>query len=378
MQFKNSFYVAVLAAALGGCGGGGSADTAAPPVVVVPPVVVPPSVLNPIDPYTNKPAAGAALTTLNGIVFSTEGAIVNAYLVQPDGSNGAMVGASNVTDSTGKYQIQFTKAPSGMIRLVSAGGSTLSPVDQAHQTNAGFEAVVPYLTSNTDNLVITPLTTIISHLIEYKSKSGATLNAAFLAATNTALNISAPNIIINGNSQPGIDLLKTIPGSSSDTNQTYRDVLMAFEWFGVRYDLPSKAVTRILASYAENSFPLAGVDGANKSINVGKWNQGIFDDSFPFTLDELTAQKNSDGSNIIVGGIIVHDYVKNYIATDLIQYFYRDNACVNEDKKQELFIRYPNDAGLYSDVTLKEAVCKNISNQMIDLKKRITTNIRNK
>ncbi|QOU76444.1 hypothetical protein JAB4_059440 (plasmid) [Janthinobacterium sp. HH102] len=385
MKMNNKILVAILFVALTGCGGGGAGSQTTPdvPVVVVPPVVVPPVVVppvsaNPIDPYTNLPTNGSAISVLNGIVFNTNGAIVNAYVVQADGANGALVGTSQPSDMSGKFQIQFSKIPSGMLRLVSAGGSTISLVDNAKQENVGLEIVIPYLTSDTDNLVITPLTSIISHLVSYKAKEGATLNSAFIASNNTVLSISSPNIILKDDTRIGMSLLKTYPGSLADTNSTYIDVLKAFEWFGVRYDLPSKTVTRVLSSYSENAFPLSGVNGKNISINVGKWVGAGFDDSYPFVLDELTAQKNADGTNIIVGGIVIHEYVKNYIATDLIQYFYRNSACLSDDKAASLFSRYPNDAGLFSDPILKKTVCDNISKQITDLNDRIKTNNRSK
>lgn len=289
--------VSVLLAA---CGGGGS--TSAPATSALP--ATPSEVQKPIDPYTNQPATGTTTSGISGVVFNapTTGATVTAYAVLPDGSNGASLGISAATGTDGTFSIQLTGIPAGMVRLVATSGTYTSEADNTTQANTSLELVTPYVTSDLNYFVITPITHIVSHLVSTKARYGATLTSAYKASVGTALSLSVPNVILKDDVNGGIDLLRTLPGSGNDTLNTYQDVLTAFEWYGVRYDLPSSVVTRILAANAENDFPIAGVDGANTPINVGKWSGSAFDQTIPFTFDELTAQKNPDGSNLVMNG----------------------------------------------------------------------------
>lgn len=384
MKFTKIAFAASIIFSLSACGGGGggsSTEPTKPPVVTNPtnPPVIPPTVQKPVDPYTNLPAAGDSTLAIEGTVLNTSGSIVTAYLVQADGSNGAAVGTSTQTGPQGSFAFTLSSAATGMIRLVSTGGVTVSQVDGSKEAGIQFEAVIPYITTDTNRIAITPISHLVSRLAAYKAKSGATLNSAFLAATNTILSISAPNIILQGDSRIGITLLKTVPGSISDKNNTYADLLKAIDWYGVRYDIPSSVVLRILASNSEKEFPLSGVDGNGNKINVGKWVQGKFDENVILSLDEITAQRNSDGSLIFApDGSIIHDYLKAYIATDLMQYFYRVDACVSDSAKDALFLRYPNDVALFNDQSLKTMVCEYDTKQLKNLKSLVATNNRSK
>jgi hypothetical protein len=318
---------------------------------------------------------------VSGVVVSnvTAGAVVTAYAVQADGSNGTVIGVSAPTGADGKFSMQLASVSTGMVRLVAKDGSFVSEADGSTQANTSLELVTPYITSDLNFFVVTPATHIVSHLVSYKAKAGSSLASAYTNSVNTLLSISTPNVLLKDDPRAGINMLKAIPGSADDTLNTYQDLLTAIEWFGVRYDLPSRVTVRVLAANAEQGFPLAGVDGANAPINVGKWVHGSFDETLPLTLDELTALRKADGTLLMdPNGNIIHDYAKAYLATNLIQYFYRVKACNDDSAKAGLFLRYPNDAGLFADATLKALVCATDAQEIADLKARITTNNRSK
>jgi len=393
MKLNKSLMAVFVSMTLAACGGGGGGSTAgtpvgaspnpAPTVPTVPsnPAPTPPVAVNAVDPYTGQQASGTPATMISGMVVSnvTAGAVVKAYEVKTDGSNGALIGTSSSTGADGKFVIQFANAPTGMVRLVAEGGSFKSEADGSIQANVSTDLVAPFVTSDLNFFVITPATHIVSHLVSYKAKAGIPLTQAYTASVNTVLSLTGQNVILKSDSRAGVTLLKTAPGSVGDTLNTYQDLLTAFEWFGVRYDLPSSVVLNIFASYAEKDFPLAGVDGTGTPINVGKWVNGQFDKSVAYTFDELTAQRQPDGSLLRApDGAIIHDNAKSYIGTDLIQYFYRATACTDEAAKPALLVRYPNDAGLFADATLKASVCDYDIKQLADLKARVATNQRSK
>lgn len=402
MNMNKTLIAVLVSIALTGCGGGGGADTSAPvasnPAPVVPaaptaptnppapapvpaPAPSPTAPTNATDPYTGQPASGTPTTMVSGTVVSdvTVGATVTAYDVQADGSNGALLGTSSATGADGKFVMQFANAPVGMVRFVATGGSFRSEADATTQANTVTELVAPYVTSDLNSFVITPATHIASRVLSYKAKAGSALVSAYASGMSTLLSLTGQNVILSGDARVGVNMLKTVPGSAGDTLGTYQDLLTAIEWYGVRYDLPSSAVVRVLASYAENSFPLAGVDGKGAAINVGKWVNGKFDEAVPFTFDEVTALRNSDGTLAYApNGIILHEDAKGYIGTSLIQYFYRAAACTNEAAKPALLQRYPTDAGLFADASLKTGVCDSNIKFLADLKARIATNQRTK
>lgn len=387
MTLNKTLIAALVSLTLTACGGGGGSSSGTPvgstpnPTPTVPSNPPPPVAVNAIDPYTGQPASGMPTNMVSGMVVSniTVGATVNAYEVKADGSNGTLIGTSSPTGADGKFMIQFANAPTGMVRFVAEGGSFKSEADGSTQANKATELVAPYVTSDLNFFVITPATHIVSHLVSYKAKAGAPLAQAYTTGVNTVLSLTGSNVVLKDDARGGVTMLKTVPGTSGDTLNTYQDLLTALEWFGVRYDLPSNVVTKVFASYAEKDFPLAGVDGIGNPINVGKWVNGQFDESVAFTFDELTAQRQPDGSlSRAPDGTIIHDNAKSYIGTDLIQYFYRAAACTDEAAKPALLVRYPNDAGLFADAALKASVCEYDIKQIADLKARIATNQRSK
>lgn len=395
MKLNKSVMAAFVLMTLAACGGGGGGSSTGTPVGTAPgpaptvptlpnnpsPAPTPPVAVNATDPYTGQPASGTPATMISGMVVSnvTTGAIVKAYEVKADGSNGALIGTSSSTGADGKFVVQFANAPTGMVRFVAEGGAFKSEADGSTQANVSTELVAPYVTSDLNFFVITPATHIVSHLVAYKAKSGTPLTQAYTASVSTLFSLTGPNVILKDDSRAGVTMLKTVPGAAGDSLNTYQDLLTAIEWFGVRYDLPSSVVVNVFASYAEKDFPLAGVNGSGTPINVGKWVNGRFDESVAYTFDELTAQRQPDGTlSRAPDGTIIHDNAKSYIGTDLIQYFYRAAACTDEASKPALLVRYPNDAGLFADATLKTAVCDYDIKQLADLKARIATNQRSK
>ena len=367
------FASVLFAMSLFGCGGGGTSSPATPPAASGSPTP-PGSVTPPVVPPTVAPA----VSTISGVVYNalTGGAVVSAYLVQPDGSNGVAIGTSSPTGADGSFSIALSASPSGMVRLVAVGGSYVSEADGKTQTNTALELVTPYVKPDFNFFVMTPLTHMVSRVMAVQAKGGSTLASAFSAASNTAFSITLPNVILPGATNAYADILKTVPGSAADTLGTYKDFVTAVEWYGVRYDLPSNIVVKILAANAEKGFPLQGVDGSNNPINVGKWVAGVFDPAVPFTMDELTAIKDPNGVNTIVNGVIVHDNAKLYIGSNLIQYFYADAACKDATKVAAFTTRYPNYVGVLNDATLRFSLCTLVASDLASLRAHISTNNR--
>lgn len=395
MKLKNIPTAIIIALILTACGGGGSSDStgsaptatpAAPPSAPTVPVAPPsttapvPGPTRPIDPYTNQPTTADAATSLSGMVVSnvTSGAVVTAFAVQSDGKNGIELGKSAPTGADGKFTVLLSSAPSGMVRLVANGGQFTSEADNTTQANTALELVTPYVTTDTNFFVITPVTHIVSQLVAYRAGNGASLAAAYTGGASAVVGFSAPNVLLKDDARAGINILKTIPGSADDTLNTYQDVLTAFEWYGVKYDLPSNVVLRALAAAAEGDFPQAGVDGKGSAINLGNWNGNFFDPSLPRTLGDLTTQKNIDGTDVTIKGVAVHDETRSFISTNLIQYSYRVAACSDDKAKAALFTRYPNSPALFSDPNVATSICAANTKEMMELKNKIALNRRGK
>ncbi len=116
MSTKNNLLLVAIAAAstfaLSACGGGGdgSSSPTTPSTPTGPTVPAAPQEVVPNDPYTGKTAAGTLTTDISGMVVSgpTSGASVTAYLLNPDGSNGAQIGQAT-TDAAGNYSMTLTE-----------------------------------------------------------------------------------------------------------------------------------------------------------------------------------------------------------------------------------------------------------------------------
>lgn len=410
---KTTSLIAVLIASLSlsACGGGGGGSTATTPAATTPaptatapvvPVTTPttpattptttptttpdtpvtstsPISTNPVDPYTGMPASGTATTMLSGAVVSnvTVGAIVTAYAVQADGSNGAVLGVSTATGADGKYTMQLTATPTGPVRLVAVNGSFVSEADGSKQANTALELVTPYITSDLNYFVITPATHLVSHVIAYQAKSGTDLTKAYLNGVESLLQITSPNSVLKGNVRVGVDILKTLPGSADDKLNTYQDLLTAIEWFGVRYDLPSNVVVRILASHAENR-TLAGTDGTGAAINVGKWVNGVFDEKQVMSLAQLLATRIDGTVAQTLDGTFLAGQLESVISNEYIQNMYRVKVCADISTLPDLLQRYPSDAGIFANASLSAAVCASDNKALADLKALMLTNNRSK
>jgi hypothetical protein len=363
-----------IAFSLSACGGGGSSDGAGGAPSVVTPFV------NPTDPLTNTPTTSASSNQLTGVVVSaaTQGAIVTAYNVREDGSNGTLLGTSAATGADGKFSMKLSSAPAGMVRLVATGGSFVSAADSTKQPNKSLELVTPYITGDFNFFVITPVTHIASQVLASKaSKGGTTLAAAFTVAAATGLSLGGQNTFLASDTRAGINVLKVVPGSSSDTLNSYQDLLTALEWLGVRYDLPSSAVLQAVVQSAQGGFAANAVDATGTAVKVGKWINGTFDSTVSITLDRLMAFKNADGSDQVFNGVLVHEQLAPYISLNLIQNFYRSTACASDAAKPDLYKRYPSDSNFFAgDPATVALTCTGLTKQISDLKNLIKTNNR--
>ncbi|SFB27866.1 hypothetical protein SAMN04515620_13436 [Collimonas sp. OK607] len=368
---------------LSACGGGGGGSTGSGSSTgsgTTTPSPVVNQVVNPTDPVTNAPTTSPATNQLSGVVVSaaTQGAIVTAYNVRDDGSNGTLLGTSAATDVDGKFSMTLSSAPAGMVRLVATGGSFVSEADATKQPNKALELVTPYVTTDFNFFVITPATHIASQVLaSTAAKGGITLGAAFNASSMAGLGIGRSNTFMSTNQHGGIDYLKVVPGSSDDPLHSYLDLLSGLEWFGVRYDLPSSVVLQAVAQSAQGNYAANAVDAAGNPVQVGKWNNGVFDPTAPMTLDQGMAWKNADGSNQMINGVLVHDQLVPFISLDMIQTFYRVAACASDAAKPDLYKRYPSDSNLFAgDPATVASACTYFAKQISDLKASIKTNNR--
>lgn len=377
IQLLMASAIAFSLSACGGGGGGGSSTGGGTSTPATPAVNAAP---NPTDPVTNGPTTAPASNQLSGVVVSaaTQGAIVTAYNVRDDGSNGTLLGTSAATDVDGKFSMTLSSAPAGMVRLVATGGSFVSEADATKQPNKTLELVTPYVTTNFNFFAITPATHIASQVLASKAaKGGITLGAAFNASSMAGLGIGRTNTFMSTNQHGGIDSLKVVPGSSDDPLHSYLDLLSGLEWFGVRYDLPSSVVLQAIAQSAQGNYAANAVDAAGNPVQVGKWTNGAFDQTVPMTLDQVMAWKNSDGSNQIANGVLVHDQLVPFISLDMIQTFYRVAACASDSAKPDLYKRYPSDSNLFTgDPATVASTCAFFAKQISDLKNLVKTNNR--
>jgi hypothetical protein len=317
---------------------------------------------------------------VSGIVVSnvTSGATVMAYAVQPDGSNGADLGVASVTGADGKFSMELTSVPTGMVRFVATGGTFTSEADGSRQVNTATELVTPYVTSDLNFFVITPATQLMSHLITYSAKAGTDLASAYLNNLGVVRNLFGANLFLKGDWSYGINFLKTVPGSAADMNNTYQDMLTGIEQLGVRYDLPSHVAVRILAAEMENQAARTGVDGSGAPINVGKWVNGSFDERQSLTLDDLAAVRNADGTVKVEFGEVVREYPATLLVT-LVSAPYYVAACTDSSALAALIARYGDSVRFtFSDPNTKAGTCDYNIRYVGDLKARMVTNNRGK
>lgn len=350
-----------LAGLLVACGGGGDGSAPTSNTSSAPSTPSTPAQQQPIDPYTNQAASGTVTASIAGTVMNgpTAGATVTAYLLNPDGSNGASLGTAT-TDASGAFTMTLSQTPTAMIRLVATGGTFTSEGDNSVQKNDTLELVAPYVTTALSSFVITPISHYASQRLTYlAAKQGKTLATAYTDASSAAMQaVTGNNVIASANrSHNGIDYLSIVPGSAQDTLNTYADALKAIELYAVKYDLPSRTAVRLLAQSYITAFPQStGVNG--QPINVGKWVGNAFDESQPFTLTQMNS---SDLPNTEMMSIVQ--------AMNAVQ------ACVSGDHAA-YYQRFPLNQG-QSDY-LDSTACTTYSNRINDIKAKQATNNRSK
>lgn len=296
MNMKKNLILASLIAsaalaACGGGGGGGSSSGAAPASGAS----STPAAQVPLNPYTNQQAPGASTTTVTGQVYNsgvTSGATVAAYLVNADGSNGALIGTAT-TGTDGTFSMTLNQAPyatASYVRFVATGGTFTSTADKTTQTNGSLELVTPYITTAFDNFVITPLSHVASQRMTQVASTGGTLAHAYTSAAGMVLPLIwfSDSILPQDTNTAGVDYLALVPGSSGDTLNAYADALNAVEAYGVKYDLPSSVVEQVL-SQSQLTGQASTTLPNGTAINIGQWQSGTFNTSATYTLATLEA-----------------------------------------------------------------------------------------
>lgn len=290
----------IASAALAACGGGGGGSSnpsgAATPASGASSTQ---AATVPLNPYTNQQAPGASTTTVTGEVYNsgaTVGATVAAYLVNADGSNGALVGTAT-TGTGGTFNMTLNQAPyatASYVRFVATGGTYTSTADKTTQTNGSLELVTPYITTAFDNFVITPLSHVASQRMTQVASTGGKLANAYTSGASMVLpliGMSDPILPLD-TVTGGVNYLALVPGSPGDTLNAYADALNAIEAYGVKYDLPSSVVEQVLSQsqltgQASTTLP----NGA--AINIGQWQSGTFNTSATYTLATLEASNSN-------------------------------------------------------------------------------------
>lgn len=255
----------------------------------------------PTNPYTGADAPGASTTTVTGEVLNsgaTVGATVNAYLVNANGTNGALIGTAT-TATGGTFSMTLTQAPwatASYVRFVATGGTYTSTADFTTQQNNSIELLTPYVSTAFNNFVITPLTNVASQRTTYATSQGTALPSAYtLGATMVLSLIGGSDAILAGDTgSPGVDYLALVPGTASDTLGTYADSLNEIEAWGVGYNVPSS-----VAEYALSESMLTGSSSTTApggaAINIGQWSGSTFNTSATYTLATLESNTSVPG-----------------------------------------------------------------------------------
>jgi hypothetical protein len=145
------------------------------------------------------------------------------------------------------------------------------------------------------------------------------------------------------------------------------------------WDLPSADVLRIVSLTAEMGYPINAADGAGKPVNAGQWANGMFDPTAPLTVDWLMVWRNSDGSPIVGNdGKPIHDDVQGYFSSELLNYFYRNAACIDPTKIPEYKVRYPGSTFFNQPPETVELGCSASLKIHADIQAKKPTNNRTK
>lgn len=350
-----------LALVLSACGGGGGGDSTTPATST-----------NPTDPVSGTAASGTKTASVTGVVYADKvnGAMVTAYELQANGTNGAVLGTSALTSTDGRFTMTLSAAPTGMVRFVASGGSFVSEADRSTQQIATLELVAPYVTTTLNNFVITPVTHIASRSIAYQAQAGTNLLTAYNNAWSSALSLSGTNLPLKSDSRRSVNLLSTVPNTASDMGTAYQDLITGLEWFGVKYDLPSKVVFRVAGSAGEAGFGANGVNGSGGAINVGSWSGSSFDENQVRTLDQVMELPKAQPTDPTL-----HDNIKTVMSVYIIRDRYLDAACRDVSRRADVVSRYPDLDGFFGSPA-ESGGCTGAADRIAALQAKIATNKR--
>ena len=333
IQISALLAIALLTA----CGGGGGSDkgssTPPPSAGTPPPVVVAPPAATITNPLTGAAAPGSPTASISGL--SVPGAIVTAYLVNPDGSSGAVLGTANaatVAGGGGEFTVTLPNPTTSWVRLVARGGKYERKADNSYHPVESLELVTPFVTSTHNYLVISPVTDVASRIMTYKAKTGSTLVDAFKFGMVRTLQLDVANLTLQDDVTVYLNVLKgritTDKGYSQYQSLNLGELNMGIERFGVMYDLPQSQVWRAIPAAGENSYPLSTVDGAGAHINVGAWVNGSFDAAAQMSLKALMNAKTLDEIKVTDNsGARVAPRVSDMVSRYLIQDAYLHHSC---------------------------------------------------
>lgn len=370
---KRTTCIFALLTTLAACGGGGGSGTSSS--TPTPPVTSPPQQVAITNPLTGSAAPGAPTTSISGLTVA--GATVTAYSVNLDGSSGAALGAVAIANSAGEFSMPLATAPTTWVRLVSRGGKINRQTDNSFHPVESMELVTPFITSTFNSLKISPVTDVASRIMAYKAKTGSTLGDAFKFGMSRTLQLDVANLTLQDDTSVYLNVLKgsitSDKGYSTAQSLSMAELLMGIERFGVMYDLPANQVWRAIAAAGENSYPLATVDGAGASINVGAWVIGSFDTTVRVSLKTLMNAKTLDEIKVTDNGGArvapkVSDMVSRYIIQEALTY----HAC-NYGVTAAFTDRYPF-FPLDSAGKIPAATCTDVSRRMTDFFARMAAN----
>jgi hypothetical protein len=359
MNLNKLFILAGLVFALSACGGGGGSSGGGSGATAG---STTPVTTSPVDQTSGTPA-----NSLTGVVFAAPsiGTSVTAYEVLANGSNGESLGTAGITPVDGTFTLTMNKAPTGFVRLVATGGTFASEADSTKQPITTLELVTPYVREDFKYFVVTPVTHIASKVFQLRAAAGDSHAAAYNAGMTRARGLAASNQFLTGETNAHVNILKTLPGSAADSRRSYLDLVVALEWFGVKYDLPSRTVFRIAAANAESNFSITGVDGSGAAINVGNWAGTTFNEAAPRTMAQLMTSAGAPGPELFLGTI----------DTVIMRDFYLVPACANVADRQALYDRYPSMLTFFGQPTT-QFICDASTAGLAALRAKRATNIR--
>lgn len=364
MTLKRVFLAVAISSALSACGGGGGGSSTTPTGSTG-------------GTTTYTPPSGETTAQVTGVVVNdvTQGATITAYEVIADGTNGAVIGVSAPTGADGKFGFNFSKTPTGPVRLIARGGTFISEASGKPQANGELELLTPYVSTTLNSFVITPVTHIASHVYSFELKKGSNQTDAYNIGISMARQLAGSmQGILRSDKDAGINILKTVPGSAEDELTGYRDVLTGIERFGVRYDLPSSVVAKALARHAEGDYRIDGKDGVGNVINVGNFSGSTYDLNAVRSLGEVIAQRDSMNNLITTNGEYFVNLPPFQISGEFMRNYRLNTACVEKtsDARTAFDLRFPPNQGLYNEPNVCLGAAESIAkdNEALSTNKR--------